>query len=705
MKKRQVAICIIAAAVAAYSFGATSANGARIDPATLRQEAVDRLPADDVPMPAHLRFPYISSYYVKPEVREGERARIGFFATDYDSSKVRYLDDSKRFDVKLELHSASGCRDFVRRNIPSGDGEFDLGVLPAGEYTVRMWSVDRENGLESHRVLQDFRVVAKVRDDARAVYRMTAADLAKYGIRNDGATEKPVPVTDPEWPLLETNAVATLAGLQRFIDDKASNGVRRVVLLPGTYRISHTGCIRMPDDFTLDLGGATIKENGFTGHHALMVGFRSARDSRLVNGTLEGDYHEHDYANSKHNSEWPMGFSFGGGCSRCVVSNVVVKDITGYGGGNNIGKDERGALWTFLAEVKGRWTSGGLDPSSGEVAADERRFTSDFQDFRRRSGDLKRLQISKLLGYQGCAGRNWFLTVCWYDADRKFIAAETGFQYRPMLIPANARYLRFSVDTPDEASAKKCGFHLVEMRIPVNCSVVDCRFDNCRCVGYAAGAMKNMLFKGNEFTRCGQKAAKCAFDAEDGWDQMQDVFFTGNRFHGNPVNNGILACAGHNFVIEDTDGDVYLWERTYSACVRGNRFGKAVFRGGGRLRAGFARIVGNTYARSLTLGLRDTTRWTSVISGETLGNDKGDFCFNIGKSGLLVDCTVKGGKNARLANLDWCHIENTEIGASPAWNWRGVSVKDSRFNAAVDTNKLVDCSFDNVKFKAAPRQK
>ena len=42
--------------------------------------------------------------------------------------------------------------------------------------------------------------------------------------------------------------------------------------------------------------------------------------------------------------------------------------------------------------------------------------------------------------------------------------------------------------------------------------------------------MKDMLVENCEFTKSGQVLAKCAYDAEDGWDMMQDVTFRGLNF-------------------------------------------------------------------------------------------------------------------------------------------------------------------------------
>ena len=60
--------------------------------------------------------------------------------------------------------------------------------------------------------------------------------------------------------------------------------------------------------------------------------------------------------------------------------------------------------------------------------------------------------------------------------------------------------------------------------------------------------MNNMLFEDIEFTRNGQSGANCAFDAEDGWDGMQDATFRRLNFHDNAAND-FLTCSGPNFIV------------------------------------------------------------------------------------------------------------------------------------------------------------
>ena len=701
--------------------------------------------------PEQLKYPYVSTYYVKPTVSPDEKLRVGIFVTDFESSKVRFLDDSHRFTAFLEYRPRGGeSKVLTLKDLKSGDAEFDLGALPAGEYEMRVWAKD-EKGRESHRVIHDFRVAsaADLAIPADKVYTMTEADLATYGIRNDGDLEKVVYVgsnstevvkkkrsgvpgytvtvpLDPKtgkvpWQAckqakiaydegydkaaVEADAVRTAEGLQKLVDEKSAAGFRKVVLLAGTYRLSHQKSLSIPSGMTLDLGKAVLKQNGFTGAKSCLVRIEGATDAHLVGGTLEGDYWEHDYARSPNNSEWPAGFDICGGASYCSVEGVKVVDITGYGGQNGISTTAPGGPSRFLERLPA-FASGGLDPATGEVdASDKFRFTTDFKPLDKiLSAGNRRLQISKYLGYQGVATRSWQTTAAWYDASKKFLCAETCWQYREMWIPEGAAFLRVSVEAESAEAADGAGLVLTSFRIPVNCVVERCTFDNCRCVGYAASAMKNMLFAENFFTRSGESAACCAFDAEDGWDQMQDVYFRKNVFRDNPRNSSILTCAGHNFVMEENDGDIYLWGRTHSPCVRGNAVGQATFRCDSRLRSGYGRFGGNTYSKGVTLGLNDSKErpdsWDQVLSAVDFDGAKGEFAISVGTAGRVVGCSFRN-LPVGIANAYGCTFENCKdastYGPFPGGRWVGVTVKDSVFSRFYQSNRWERCRFENTK--------
>jgi hypothetical protein len=758
-------LAVSAALASAISLAAPVVPGEYTDPSNLRAET-ERRAGNAYVAPAHLRFPYVATYYVEPTVTTKDGVAISFYVTDWDHSRVRFLDDSFRFTVRCKCVGPDGkAYEKELQNVPSGDGAFEFGCLPKGEYDVCVWAVDAK-GIESHRVWHKFQVVdpADVTLPKDRIHAVTAADLSAYGIRNDGDLGRKVLVEIPEPPkgtkgdeairlaraaldayaatnppparkgapgytvlvaahggkpvfgswqksrivtdagydtnAVERAAVATAEGLQRLLDDKATNGFRKVVLAPGTYRVSASRKIRIPDGMTLDLNGATIKENAFTGSHALIVSLENVRDAHLVNGILEGDYYEHDYAGSPNDSEWPMGFGIDGDAAYCTVEDVVVRDITGYGAGNGMGRVD-GSLQVFY-EAFGGYAAGGLDPKTGMVnASEEGRCTSGFREITKAMKEAGRVQVSAYLGYQSIRGNAWQMTGCWYDAEKNFLSSETLFQYRVVPIPEGAAFLRISVAIPDAETAQKAGIVATLFHIPQNCAVRRCTFDRCRCVGYAASAMKNMLFEENLFTHSGEALAKCAFDAEDGWDMMQDVTFRGNRCVENPLNNSLLTCAGHNFVFERNKGSIYLWPRTFSPCVRDNEIDVGTFHCGARHRSGYARFERNKYKFALEAPAEYGQYRGWELAFPDLGTSNADeskpFSIRLGcaariAGGVFTNRTIAipevfGGSFGN------CLVERLEAG-----RWTGATVEGGKFYVLRQTNLFERCTFRGVEF-------
>ena len=63
----------------------------------------------------------------------------------------------------------------------------------------------------------------------------------------------------------------TRIGLQNLLDDVKSKGYNKLTLLPGTYRIDHEKPIYVPTEFTLNMNGAPLTQNQFTGNSSLMI--------------------------------------------------------------------------------------------------------------------------------------------------------------------------------------------------------------------------------------------------------------------------------------------------------------------------------------------------------------------------------------------------------------------------------------------------
>ena len=496
---------------------------------------------------------------------------------------------------------------------------------------------------------------------------------------------------------VEQAALKTSEGLQKLLDDKAAAGFRKLVLLPGQYRISPKKPIYLPSNMTFDLNGATIKENGFTGRSSQMIVLRNVDNTHLINGTLEGDYYEHDYS-PKENPEWPFGFVISGESRYCTVENVHVKDITGYGGCNGHGrKNDR--LHAFLAHP-GKYSEGALNPKDGSMDASRKNFyTSRFieMDSAMKSQDDPRLQISKFLGYQGVSSRQWTLTLCWYDKDKKFITSETLHQYRLVPIPKEAKFLRFTQFNSSLEEANKSQLSVSRQYTPYNCVVKNCVFDRCRCVGYAASAMQNFLFEGNLFTRTGESAARSAFDAEDGWDMMMDTTFRRNVCRDNPGSNSLLCCAGHNFIFEENESAIHFYPRTYSVCVRNNNILTGDYSCDGRTRSGYARFSGNRYRKSLTVphsDRRERGGWDFAFNDFDVGapatND--NFTVRLSDSARLVNSRfVK--RNIMASKAIGCSFRDCAMFNFSKGHWSGNELEGCKLSYFRSDNVFDNCSF------------
>lgn len=455
-------------------------------------------------------------------------------------------------------------------------------------------------------------------------------------------------------------ATNTRKGIQQLLDDKKYAGYNKLTLLPGTYRVDHKLQIYIPTQFTLDMNGATFKLNQFTGNSSLMIELNNTFDSHVINGIIKGDYFGHDYANSANNSEWVNGISIGGEAKYSSFENLTIEDITGYGSGNGIANSRDGSLgYTYIypRSIGNNFKLGDIDRTTGLDLESTTRTTSDFRDI---SGyeDVGYLSVSIYLGYQGNPCGTWNLICHFYDENKKFIKSIDSYQYRRIGIPKNSKYMRITILNESYPT----NLSIQYFRIPTHCSFKNINLSNCRCVGMASAAMKDLLFEACEFTNCGQSSAKCAFDAEDGWDMMQDITFKSMKFNTNP-NNHFLTCAGHNFIVDGQQyGIIYMWERTKSSIIRNCTNVKLSIQSGGLeniIRHGIYRIYNNEFiGGSGSENLIKNCTSNDLISGTIINSTLTGICdssfyrncnisikktfYNYLSKISLIDCIIKG---------------------------------------------------------------
>lgn len=521
------------------------------------------------------RVPYIATYYIQPKVDVGKDAVINYYVTDYHHSEYMFEDTSATFTVEYWVNG----KKTTLKDVKVGDNNFTIQGLPKGKVLLALQVTDSK-GRKSHRLFQEFLVVDP-KEEVIPNDKTYFPDLQKFGIYND-----------------DTHPVETTRGLTEMLKWASDNGYRKVLLPQGKYRLDENSTVQMATRLTLDMNGSTFKLNPSEVSNLVMFEMSQCFDSHVVNGIFEGDWKERE-AGKLDLSEHVRGAGMSQDAQYCSFKDIKVVDITGYGTVTNIGKGKY--VTAFKRILATSYLPGDIDEHGKPLDSSERLTTEkpiDISVYQKAHGFI---QLGRYLGYQGnsVAGESgsfygsWIYKAHFYDANHNYIESIEGHLYRRMYLPANAQYVRFTLFRSQVPSDTLFG--VFDFRPPLNCAFINVRHENVRCVGMVPSGFNNLLVEGNTFEGCGYASAKCAFDAEDGWDLMQDLTFRNNIFGKNPNNEFVSVC-GHNFIIENNVMGIYNNRRSKDFVVRNNRFKSANFSFAERGRTGCPRIHDNTIA-------------------------------------------------------------------------------------------------------------
>ena len=689
--------------------------------------------------------PYISTYYTKPTILPNETFTLNYFVTDYYGRSYTQDSDFYRYTIIVKC---DGMETINLNNIQAGEHSITIGSFAnEGTYHYSIMAVD-QYGRCSHELFNYVRVKQNTNYNT---YTVTASDISYYGITMNVSREikhfvdcsstssneaiaslvqnaydnTTVPsgkyivfipdrdntqnykgvncdwsrcmvkyASDYNIDVVKQECANNRIKIQQLLEDKVASGYNKVVMYKATYVIDENA-IEIPSGLDWDLNGSTIKMNPFTGQGALMVRMTDAIDTHLHNGVIEGDYFAHDYANSEYNSEWVSGFEMGGSCRYCSVHDLTVKDITGYGMQNGISNTSSLGYSFFNPVLVGDMETGDIDKTTGQNIDCSYRLRSNMVNISSYQGKSDFLTVSIHLNYQGNEFDTWNMVVYFYTSNQQFIKAINGYQYRQIKIPDGAYYARTVMYGSRIKNNWNIYYHF--LRVPTHCEYRNITVDNARCVGMAQGQMKDFLVKDCTISNSGQSSATCAYDAEDGWDGMQDVFIDNLSFPSNP-NNCFLTCAGHNFVLENSDlvRGHYLWERSRWVVIRNCVLEQGTIRGGGEsniVQHGIARYYNNTLT-----GLTYSLNFVSNIL-------KNCILSNKPQSGILINCTVGGTTITKeicnddinnpcvddygsLNNVDTGQTENNG-GSSGGTSVTGIKVSNSPITIAPGGNARI----------------
>lgn len=543
--------------------------------------------------------PYISTYYIEPTRNINEDIVIEYYVTDYNQKEYLSNDNSEKFIIEYWINGNKK----VITEVLAGNNFLNVGKLAKGKYFFDIQATDKYNR-KSHRLFNEFMVIENGVDDLVAdeeIYKPLAKELLdKFKVYIDN-----------------TNPIDTTKGLNDLIKYASENGYRKIILPNGIYAIDENNTVLIDvSNITLDLNKSVFKTNPNKNESSLMFKLDgNIINSHVINGVLEGDLDKHDYSVSA-TSEFCNAVTING-ADYSSFENLTIRKFVGYGTCTNFGnydfRDEDGIASRRVAF----WVPGGADRVLGDIkdgqfiASSNQISTTKFlplkATFRPDSHDynfqgLGFFCLGAYLGYQGNVTDNWVYKAHFYDVNKVFIETIEGYAYRKLRFSKDARFVKFTFLTKEQSVLTNGNIMIWALHNPINSSFKNIKLEDIRCVGSALCGFNNMLVDKMTFRHCGWALAKCAWDAEDGWDMMQDLTIRNSEFVPNTSNGNIyLNCAGHNFIAENNiNFGSFQYERCRSFVYRNNIMNAASseVRRDDMTRSGYFRSYGNTYNNS-----------------------------------------------------------------------------------------------------------
>lgn len=501
----------------------------------------------------YFNVPYISTYYFNPKPSIYDNIEIPVYITDSEQSEYLKNDSQAVLDLVYKID------DEVKtvKNVALGDYTLNIGKLDEGIHSFSLQAIDKKTGMKSHELFNELWVVDPKKEEITAAqtYHMTAADLKQYKIKNDNSK-------------VAEDCINTRDGLNKLFLDKKSQGFRKIVLLPGTYRINGENTdtaydstqvfyISIPTQFTVDMNGATFKLDTITSkHHGCIVKTNDAFDSHLINGTLEGDRFERkelglesDKANEECLGE-PINTLLIQGGKYCSASNLKVKNTTGHavGSGGIFGPE-----YTLISKVTKTAIFDGKEMESDACSTSS---MIDLEKIMAWDAFDGYIYVAHLLGYKGIQGDSPIEYISFYDENEKYIETVVGYQYRKIKVPKGAKYLRATFLGDIETSGYEHTITVYTEHLGEYTSYQNIDFCDTRTTALVASCGSNILIENCTFTRCGSSITPVAVDFEEGGEECQDLYYRNNRVLENDktTTGTVVDCAGYNHVYENNTG-------------------------------------------------------------------------------------------------------------------------------------------------------
>ncbi len=677
----------------------TESASSQAEPETIAKEL---LPED------YFAVPYVSTYYFNPKPSIHETIEIPLYLTDYEQSEYLKNDTAATLDLIFTIDGVSK----TIKDVPMGDYTLTLGQLNEGMHNFSVQVVDKKTGLRSHELFNELWVIDPNKEAITGdqTYTMTASDLISYHINNENSTSA-------------SDCISTRDGLNQLFADVQAKGYRKIILLPGTYRISgektdpaydstQVFYISIPTNFTVDMNGCTFKLDTISSNNqGCIVQMNNAIDSHLTNGTLEGDRYERrelglesEEANIDCAGE-PINTLMIQGGKYCSANHLIIKNTTGHavGSGGVFGPE-----YTFISQVTNSAIFNGEEIESDKCSTST---MIDLEPIMAWDAFDGYIFVAHLLGYKGIQGDSPIEYISFYDENQNYLETIVGFQYRKIKVPEGAKYLRATFLGQIETSGYEHTITVYTQHLGDYIAYQNLDFYDTRTTALVASCGSNILIENCTYTRCGCSITPVAVDFEEGGEECQDLYYRNNKVIENAetTTGTVVDCAGYNHVYENNIGHaIEIRNRVLGGVLRDTndeasnliwflgtektgRYGRVYQNNCGYIQFSDSSLVGDFKAQAASIKVKDCTiHCGSYAEGVTAVADKVTY----------ENCTFPNffGENATLQG---CTLQPTwELGINLRFN--DCTFKDMTGNTkelSLDLPYISDRQFNNCQFE------
>ena len=498
---------------------------------------------------------YIQIYYYNWKPFSDEEIIIPYYIDDNNLSWYQEDNIDKTFTLIVNIDGIETRYE----NIKAGDNEINLGILPEGEHYFSLQGIDNSNGAYGMRI---FKEIWCVNRDTYPIseletYIMNNTDLSTYNINNTNAED-------------DNSCENTKLGLNQLMNNCKEQGFRKLVLLPGTYRVncpSREDCIIIPTDFTLDLNGSTIKRKPDLSANATYgkttIRMVDCHDSHVINGTIEEDSQERiDAGADGYSYSLPNGegfntlYSIGGrywSYEDLTIKNAVGHSSINLKSGNS--SDFMSSKYSFDETKKSIINDEDKNIEkcyilNGVKYHSEKYVTSEMIDIKEKFNKCGYLMFGNNGGYAYMRGISQEVYFHFYNEDMEFVTSICTMQYRVCRIPYGCRYVRVTIHSSEDHLG---GGYIYYSETGSNIAYKNIAYENCRTTALAPTTSRGLLIEGCSYKNCGRKITPSSLDFEDGWQQSMDVYYRNNTLVSNNAGSTatVITVAGVNHVYEN----------------------------------------------------------------------------------------------------------------------------------------------------------